>query len=56
MILGSFPLHAATQSAEEGHEEQEKMFREFAAELVKTLIGVPVEKIKLTKTGFRIDD
>jgi len=56
VILGSFPLHAATQSAQEGDRDQEKMFREFAAVLVKTLIGVPVGQIKLTKTGFRIEE
>jgi hypothetical protein len=32
------------------------MSRDFAAELVKTLIGVPVEKIRLTTSGFRIDE
>ena len=56
VILGSFPVHAATQSAQEGDEEHELMYREFAAELVKTLLGVPVDQIKLTKTGFRIDE
>jgi hypothetical protein len=54
VILGTFPLAAATQSAQDNNREQEKMFRAFAAELVQTLIGVPVEKIQLTPTGFRI--
>jgi hypothetical protein len=54
VILGTFPLAAATHSAHDNNSEQEKMFRVFAAELVQTLIGVPVEKVRLTPTGFRI--
>ena len=54
VILGTFPLAAATQSAQDNNREQEKMFRAFAAELVQTLIGVPVERIRLTPAGFRI--
>jgi hypothetical protein len=54
VILGTFPASAVAQSAEAGHANQVKMFREFARELVKTLIGVPVEKIRLTRNGFRL--
>jgi hypothetical protein len=54
VILGTFPAAAVAQSAEARNRDQEKMFREFAAELVKTLIGIPVENIRLTKSGFRI--
>jgi hypothetical protein len=49
VILGTFPAAAVTQAKDR---EQEKMFRDFAGELVKTLIGVPVEQIRLTKNGF----
>jgi hypothetical protein len=56
VILGSFPLAGVVQAGQRQDKEQEKRFRDFAAELVKTLIGVPVEKIQLTKTGFRIDE
>lgn len=31
------------------------MFREFAGELVSTLIGVPVGPVRLTGNGFAID-
>jgi hypothetical protein len=55
VILGSFPLAGVVQAQQEKDLAKEKTFREFAAELVKTLIGVPVEKIRLTKAGFRID-
>jgi len=54
VLLATFPLAAATQSAQDSNREQEKMFRAFAAELLQTLIGVPVEKIQLTPAGFRI--
>jgi hypothetical protein len=56
VILGSFPIAGVAQATQAQNKEQEKMFRDFAAELVKTLIGVPVEKIRLTKSGFRIDE
>jgi hypothetical protein len=56
VILGSFPLAGVVQAGQEKAAAQEKTFREFAAELVKTLIGVPAEKIRLTGTGFRIDE
>jgi hypothetical protein len=55
VILGTFPGAAAMQAGQGGNRAQEKMFREFAAELVKTLLGVPVEKIRLTRNGFRIE-
>jgi len=55
VILGTFPGAAATQAAQAGNRAQEKMFREFAAELVKTLIGVPVDRIRLTRNGFRLE-
>jgi hypothetical protein len=56
VILGSLPLAGALQAESEKDKAKEIMFRGFAAELVKTLIGVPVEKIRLTATGFRIDE
>jgi hypothetical protein len=56
VILGSFPLAGVVQAGQRKDKQEEKMFRDFAAELVKTLIGVPVEKIQLTATGFRIDE
>jgi hypothetical protein len=56
VILGSFPIAGVAQAEQEKNPAQEKMFRDFAAALVKTLIGVPVEKIRLTKSGFRIDE
>lgn len=56
VILGTFPLAAAVQSAHTGKAAQEQMFRDFARELVTTLLGVPVEKIQLTATGFRIEE
>lgn len=56
VILGTFPAAAVAQAREGKNREQEKMFREFAAELVKTLIGVPVEQIRLTRTGFKIEE
>jgi hypothetical protein len=54
VILGTLPAAAVSQAAQDRKKDQEKMFRDFAAVLVKTLIGVPVEKIRLTKDGFRI--
>jgi len=55
VILGTFPGAAAAQSAQAKDRTQERMFRDFAAELVETLIGVPVGKIRLTKNGFRLE-
>jgi hypothetical protein len=55
VILGSFPIAGVAQAEQAKNSVQAKLFRDFAAELVKTLIGVPVEKIRLTATGFRID-
>ena len=56
VILGSFPIAGVAQAEQAKNSGQAKMFRDFAAELVTTLIGVPVEKIRLTTTGFRIDE
>ena len=56
VILGSFPIAGVAQAEQARNAGQAKMFREFAGELVKTLIGAPVEKIRLTTTGFRIDE
>ncbi len=56
VILGSFPIAGVAQAEQAKNSGQAKLFRDFAAELVKTLIGVPVEKIRLTTTGFRIDE
>jgi len=56
VILGSLPLAGVVQADQDKDKEQEKMFREFARELIRTLLGVPVEKIRLTPTGFTIED
>lgn len=56
VILGSLPLAGVVQAGQDKDKGQEKMFRELARELIKTLLGVPVEKIRLTPTGFAIDD
>ena len=56
VILGSFPIAGVAQAEQARNAAQAKMFREFAGDLVKTLIGAPVEKIRLTTTGFRIDE
>jgi hypothetical protein len=54
VILGSFPMAGVAQALQEKNRDQEKLFRGFAAELVKTLIGVPVEKVRLTRNGFAL--
>jgi hypothetical protein len=56
VILGSLPLATVVDAGQAKDREREKMFQEFARALLETLLGVPIEKIRLTKTGFRIED
>lgn len=56
IILGSLPLAGVAQAGQEKNGAQEKVFRQLAAELVKTLLGVPVTNIRLTGNGFTIDN
>jgi hypothetical protein len=55
VILGSLPLAGVVDAAQSKDTAKENMFRGFARELLETLLGVPVEKIRLTKAGFRIE-
>ncbi len=55
VILGSLPIAGVMDAAQSRDREREKMFRGFARDLLETLLGVPVEKIRLTKTGFVIE-
>ena len=54
VVLGSLPLAGVVDATQAKDAAREKMFRGFARELLETLLGVPVEKIRLTKTGFSV--
>jgi hypothetical protein len=56
VILGSLPTTGVGDAAEKKDPKQAEMFRELAGQYIQTLLGVPVGKIRLTPTGFVIED
>jgi hypothetical protein len=56
VILGSLPLAGVVDSEKSKDKVRAAMFREFAGELIKAVLGAPVEKIHLTRTGFTIGE
>ena len=56
VILGSLPTTGVSDAAEKKDPKQAEVFRELARQNIQTLLGVPVGKIRLTPTGFIIED
>jgi hypothetical protein len=56
VILGSLPATGLADAAEKNDAKQAETFRDFARLNLKTLLGVEVEKIRLTKSGILLDD
>lgn len=54
VILGTLAAAGYHDGEEKGQEEQMDRFRSLARNGLETLLGVPVEKLKLTKTGLVI--
>ena len=56
VILGSLPTTGVSDAVGKKDPKQAETFRELARQYIQTLLGVPVGNIRLTPTGFTIDD